>query len=358
MCVCLFSPGHSLQIDYAAESITLKDGGKEIIVDLLVTNHSDRDTDRLHIVYPQAQDHSPSALLADKTDTWLEPEHELNRFYRTENTSLAIEPLDGRAKVSVGMPDPSDIIQTLYYVGWLQGYRELVPYQLAGDESLTPLEADILEQLEWSVMTLKFQRPLASKEARWLRLAVSTGKLDANRLSWLEEPLRRYTGQLQHKFEIAGPQDMRHRIISALRAAGLARTDSLPRRYAMASLLGLQDKLLVRGIVAPNTVTDVMDWRVNVFVEAYRQTSEPSYHGDIVPVGGLFNPVGRKPSGQLQWCYQWKSGDGNLDGVTHHGRFSIQFTARELPFVTLFLPWLACALAIAAVTLCVMNLYL
>jgi hypothetical protein len=87
MCVYLFCPGKILHIDYAAESITLKRGGRTDLVDLLITNHSVGPMDRVHFIYPHpigGEDDKVSSV-EDLTPSLMEADSEHNDFLDEEN---------------------------------------------------------------------------------------------------------------------------------------------------------------------------------------------------------------------------------------------------------------------------------
>jgi hypothetical protein len=357
MCLHIFAPGKKIQIDYAAESISLKNGGSEALVDLLITNHSTEVIDRLHIVYPHAiplSEPSTSAgpAFTDITDTWLSPDSIYNDFYGTPETLFEVRPGDGYAELVVKLINPSDIRKILDYKGYLRGPQNLTPYAPSDSDELDADEWKILSELGFSVFSVKFAMPIAAGEARWLRLRGQTGLLRHNRYIFVERWARRLCGQLVHRFEIAGPLDVHHRIVSFLRAAGVYqpprhRSGHDGTKYSMLKVQSLQHKLLSHGLEADNTETVVKDWRVNVFDRGYRRVDEPISWGDIRPCGGLYNTI-RSRSGRELHAYQWKAGHQNAPSPTADGKFGVRIRAQDIPLIVLVLPWLAFALGVTA----------
>ena len=157
MCVHIFSPGRELHIDYASESITLVDGGRDDLLDLLLTNHSEEPADRFHLVYPQAvpfeatcsESNFGSQGFFDLTGTWLDPDSPYNDFYETEDveTHREIAGDDGTGvKLTVSMINPYDITQQEPYVGYVHGGWELTRFDPSG--AATPLT-----EREWEWLT-------------------------------------------------------------------------------------------------------------------------------------------------------------------------------------------------------------
>ena len=352
MCMHIFSPGKSIQLDYVAESIILARGGSTDLLDILLTNHTaDRSViDRIHLVYPHAIPAGLSAKSAGKRDikdhtvTWCNTSSHFNRFYQTDEIRLKINNDGGVDEISVEMPDPNDITKTLSYNGRLQGRRFLTVYQIGGEGTrLTVVQWDILSQLGWSVFTIHFERPLEFEQARWLRLQCRNGIIHQNEMVPLEYWPKKMCGLVTHTFEIAGPKDVEHRIISALKAAGTVTEGKVAYADYREELLDLQEKLLSHGIEARNTTTVIQDWRINVFTDYYRRIDEPTFWGDIKPAGGLSNPIKDK-DGTIETVLQWKAGD-SIVGCQNKGLFGARIRAHDIPFIVPLLPWIALSLA-------------
>ena len=295
MCVYLFAPGRTLQIDYAAESIRLSRGGRVDVLDLLVTNHSLETVDRVHIIYPQAllaSDEEGPPSLADVTNTFLEESSEFNDFYKNEGSRLSVVRKPDHAAVTILIGDPQDVLKDLPYEGEVRGHQELVLYEPA-DGQVSVEEWTLLSSLGWSIFTLKFGTPIGERKARWIRLKAETGPLGHNRPPLLRRWIRRATNWQIHSFEIAGPLDVRHRIRSALTAAGLAaglaKLPAAATGRAEMIRQGLFQKLVTGGIDAPGTSTIVRDWRLNIFAGNYRKCEQPQWWGDIEPCGPILN---------------------------------------------------------------------
>jgi hypothetical protein len=353
MCLYLFAPGKKLQIDYAAEAVNFLHGGSEAVFDILLTNHSRTEVNRLHIVYPhpilsKGTDGPRDPYFRDVTESWLDSTSQFNRYYETEETDLTVKPKGPFHEVTVVIPNPSNIVDTLAYEGIISGPLSLLPYEIADGEGLNVDQWSILSYLGWSVMTLILEHPLKPNAPRWFRFAARSGTDGRNRMSTLETWIRRACGQLVHNFEIAGPADMRHRIISAIKAAGLKKGTGDEYEYSVLQLHALHDKLLTRGIELDNTVTLVNDWRVNVFTTTYRRIDDPIYQGDIVACGPLHNEI-RDRTGKIESCFQWKAGQSNVPSEGNGGRFRVRIRAYDIPIVWIILPWVSFTLALFAI---------
>lgn len=205
----------------------------------------------------------------------------------------------------------------------------------------------LLTNLDFSVQTIKFAKPMLQDEARWLRLGGYSGVGSANRVSKVEYFARKITGYLVHTFEIVSPPDVHHRIASALNAAEVSRIRTEDLGHAMLELSILRDKLLHRGLSATNTVTRVKDWRINIFKRRYRKLEEISISGDIRPCGDGYNPM-KGTDGLDEWCHQYKAGERNLPAQRNGGRFTIRLRAQDLPLFVVVMPLVAFCLSIAA----------
>jgi hypothetical protein len=155
---------------------------------------------------------------------------------------------------------------------------------------------------------------------------------------------KKLCGLVCHTFEIAGPRDVRHRIISALQAAGTVSQGNASYGDYREELLDLQQKLLRQGIEAPDTITDVKDWRINVFTDYYRKVDEPTFWGDIKPAGGLSNPLMDKDH-NVDKVLQWKGGDAFVP-PQHKGFFGARIRCHDIPLITPVLPWIALGLVL------------
>jgi len=350
----IFSPGRTIQLDYVAESVSLIRGGSNDLLDILLTNHtpSKSPIDRIHLVYPHAIHLRPSnrgeanRSITDHTWTWADPKSEFNRFYQTQETHLTINNQCGCDEVIVEMPNPNDIAKTLPYTGFLKHRSRPLPYQISGPESiLSPEQWTILSQLGWTVFTITFPEPIQFEEARWLRIQCRNGILHQNRMPLPEYWIKKLCGLITHSFEIAGPKDVEHRIVSALRAAGTVTHNESAYTEYRGELLDLQRKLLSQGIQAPDTTTIVKDWRITVFTDYYRKIDEPTFWGDIKPAGGLSNPI-KDRNGNVEIVIQWKAGDA-IVAPQNKGFFGARIRAHDIPLLPPALPWIAIGISIA-----------
>jgi len=353
MCLYIFSPNNEIHIDYAAESVTLNNGRSETLFDLLITNHSQNALPRLHLVFPHPipigkKSSDGKACFSDITGTWLDPKSTLNRFYQTDETALILTPKgEGTVAVTVKIPNPNKITEKLSYNGEIREGQTLTPFTPAEGEIITDTQWKILSFLGWSIFTLKFDRPIAFNEARWLRLRGITDVLPQNSYFIVEYWARKFSGILIHNYEFTGPVDIRHRFKSALEAATTTVSRLTPAgEFSLLELLSLQAKI-AEGMEAQSSKTVVRDWRLNMFDGRYRSVDVPTAWGDICPCGGLFNMVKVRPGSVEKW-YQWKAGELNVIPQVHGGFFTVHVRARAIPVFVLLIPWISLLLAALA----------
>ena len=352
MSVYLFSPGSTLHVEYAAESITLENGGSDELIDVLLSTDSLEPVDRIHIVYPHPIPlHDPpdenQPTFSDLTATWLEPNSAFNLFYTQGPHRLTLEYSEpGSTWVTVAMVDPSDITRHLEYKGLIQGSLSLVPYELTERDRLDDVEWRILSALRWSIFSVKLGRPLQHKEPRWLRLRGQTGTQALNSMGRVERTLRLWTGAHQDNFEFAGPLDVRHRLITHLQAAPLFNPSRESEGFLLDRLHSLQEKVLSRGLQAPETTTAINDWRINIFPGSYRECDQPSWWGDLEPSGSLSNYI--PISDGFSRCFQWKAGHANIQHPSHGGSFGAWIRTHNRPLILNLLPWIALIISLLA----------
>lgn len=344
----IFCPGRALHVDYSAETISLVGGGSEDRLDVLVTNHSQEPVDRVHVVYPHPLPPTWRKFwehggLYDATDTWLEPASRFNRFFRPDELRVTPKPTPPGSvpveyDVTIKVPDPNVIGGIVPYDGRIMVGQKITPYQVGDNESrLNRLEWELLTRLGWSVFTIHFDHPLAYLQARWLRLCGVNGIIQTNRLIPPERAVRKMLTIHRDIFEIAGPLDVKHRLVDYLLAARLLLAQ--PKYKSPFGLLGLQDKLLNRGINAPSSETVYKDWRINVFPKGYRLAHEPSFWGDIQPIGALINRI-KDREGRSETVIQWKAGERNVT-PQFKGFFYARVRATDIPLIIYALSWLA-----------------
>jgi len=361
MCLHVFSPGRRLQIVYGAESVAIWGGGAEHRFELLIANASTEPLDRIHIVYPNTipiddvarhRDAWDSELpgspsFADKTQTFFDQTDEAesyNRFYQVDGAFLIPLKGVGSSKIDVTIPDPSNITLYLIYEGLVKGMMWLTPYEFAPSQRLTTTQWKILTSLGWSVFTVKLESGMEPGEHRWFRFRGRTGITEENDCYLLgERPIRKALGILSDRYEVMGPIDVKHRLVMALRVMGRPAGRSAAYEVTEMEITSLQAKLLNKGLLAADTVTDVLDWRINIFAARYRKVDGPSYWGDVKPIGGLLNTL-RSQSGHIWECYQLKAGSRNVAQL-HNGLFGIRMKGYDIPLISVLLPWIALVLA-------------
>jgi hypothetical protein len=355
MCVHLFHQGSTLRIEYASESITLSNGGSEDLLDLLVTNRSGNDLDRIHAVYPHAvPPDSKLPWFEDLTETWLESSSPYNLSYADLGAITTHEHSPGVVMVRVSLPDANNALKEKEYAATIRGSQSLVPYEVADQQMLDDIEWRLLSELGWSIFSIKFTRPLGAGESRWLRLRASTGGQPQNRYRSIDRWVTRMLGLLTHHFEIAGPLDIKHRLAITMKAASsLQAGPSAIEQSVHAKVMTLTDKVLTRGLLAPGTETVVNDWRINVFSGTYRQFDDPVAVGDIQQSGELFNLLVNPHS--REHCYQWKAGEVNVP-QGRSGMFSIRMRANDVPLVTYLAPWIGIAIGLVALVAALLTI--
>jgi len=342
MCLYLFAPKKKIEIEFAAESVNLLDGGSEAIFDILVRNHSKSLLDRIHIVYPHpipSTRYDRSPYFQDITATWLIKDSNYNRFYQSEERHLEISSREGFDVVTVDAPDPQNVLEQLPYSGLISGKHYLTPFELAEGQMLTTDQWKILSELGWSVWTVKFEIPIEADSSRWLRFRAWSGINRRNDLPRLERLLKKHGGVLVDYYEITGPIDMRYRMVSALMTAQTVLGSSQGYEHLRLELHTLH-QLLLMPIVDDHTNTVISDWRLNVFAPHYHYIDNLTAEGDITACGPGKNQL-RDSSGRSVTCYQWKAGVRNIDPQSHGGRFQIFMHAHDVPNFTIALPWIS-----------------
>jgi len=272
-----------------------------------------------------------------------------NDFYATaEGPTLKVVPGQGYADVIIRMINPNEIQDELDYQGKIRGPQKICPYEASDGEQLDEDEWNILSDLGWSVFSILFSAPIAPQEARWLRLRGKTGVHPGNCSFFLERWVRTLCREMTDTYEIAGPIDVRHRIIEWLKPGGTYTQGKLSAKalsFSLLKLQSLQDKLLNKGMSAPNTETIIRDWRINVFGPTYRRSDTPIAWGDIQPCGGLYNRISAR-TGKVEECFQWKAGQVNVKPQIAGGMFGARIVAHKIPWFVLLVPWIALFLSL------------
>jgi len=289
----------------------------------------------------------PQPSFTDLTYTLLEEDDSpFNEFYSNAYTSRDIERSPEYDRLAITMINPSDVSNNVEYVGYIKGSHSVSPYEVRDGERMTTSEWSLLSALGWSVFTIKFNFPLLPREPRWLRVRGETGLLGINEMLPLERVIKRYLGVLSDNFEIAGPLDVRYRLTTVLKAAGVGKVASSSGIGRML-FQDLYRKLVTQGMNWEGTETLVKDYRLSIFPYEYRRCDDPIWWGDIIPSGPLLNKM-RLRSGRLLSSYQWKAGEHIIAKrlQTRDGLFGVRIQAYDDPTFRLFLPWIALVLGI------------
>lgn len=356
VCIHIFSPGKRLELDYVAESKTLDRGEAEDIIELLITNHSPsrEDINRIHIVYPHGLPAFPKPAPRDRrtfediTPTWIEPESNYNRMYRSNGGPRVTPNPGGGYLVSASIRDPKNPTQVISYDGVVRGDVELTRFQPENAASLNDEEWEVLSLLEWSIFTLHLQAPLHYEEARWLRVLGRGGTEPKNRRGVLKNWYYLLTDQLVDTFKIEGPLDVRDKLAADLRSVDEFYPNLLSNRMKL-KLSDVIDKTLINGIEARGTETVIPDWRINILWNGYTRVPGPVASGDVTAAGVERLVV--HSDGTKAPCHQFKAGAKNINPPTAGGKFVIDITAICSPF-----PGLALSLAIISLILTLLDL--
>ena len=342
MCIYLFGAKKEIQIEFAAEAVNLIDGGSETVFDILISNKSNSQLKRIHVVYPHPvplDSFHASPYFEDITGTWLNVDSNYNRFYQTDETHLSVENKVGLAVVTIDSPDPTNVLEQLAYVGIISGTHHLSTYEIAEGEQLTTDQWKILSELGWSVWTIRFDTPVEADSKRWMRFRAASGTNRRNKMPPVERFLKKHGGVLIDHYEITGPIDMRYRITSALKAASKIAETGQDQNHMRLELHGLQQKLLF-ALTSEETVTNILDWRINIFAPKYKDIDNLTTNGDIGACGPGKNELHDK-LGNIATCYQWKAGSRNVPDQSNGGFFQIYMRAHDKPNFTIALPWIS-----------------
>jgi hypothetical protein len=258
VCLHIFSPGKRLELDYVAESNTLVRGATEDLIELLVTNHSSEDIDRIHVVYPHAlpdfssRPASDDRTFEDLTATWLDPIDRRNRFYQSIGKLQVENPFGDEYLVSLSIRDLQSPAVTNPYKGSIRGDIELTRYHPANGLPLNDDEWAVLSSLDLAIITIHFRSSIRPNEARWLRILGRGGRLPQNSHPFLEYWYRKLCGLLVDTFKIEGPFDVKDYVIAHMRAADQYRPNALSDRMKV-TLVSVVQKVLNQGMEAAGT---------------------------------------------------------------------------------------------------------
>jgi hypothetical protein len=286
--------------------------------------------------------------LSDQTNTWCVKDHTYNRFY----DNIMLEEIDDSLRITVRIADPTHTVQP--YQGWYRGRQVFTPYQVTPNDRLNPTEWQLLSHLNWAVGTLTFSRAIVANEARWLRLVGYSGCLAHNRRGPVDHWARKLGGILVDNFEIAGPRDVRYRLLRDLRR-GFEQQPPHPE-LTNATVLALREALLTNGIERPGTETVIEDWRINLFEKRYRQLEQPDFEGDIVPSAPLRQVVALERGGRPLEVFQWKAGRKNVPRQVADGMFQVRLAAHDIPLITVISGPVGLILSVLGIVLALVSL--
>jgi len=298
MCIYVFSPGKSLEIEYASEVITIsRKQGKcnrpstNLVIDLLIKNKTPKKIiDRLiksqtpksaikeiYIIYPrsfysiQAEEGSYKSLqvsaIKDVSRTFLDKGHPYNRFLNSSPCKLLLKENDPNnasnhpfSMVS-RQPDLKNPDEYIEYEGFLQREAsEFKPWKgLNSDHSyvLTNFAKS------FTIFHINLDQSLCSGESRWMRWHV-TELINSSTLKEKWQRLKdRILDRLTVSYDIVGPFDVREQLFDQI--SSFIHDEEIKSQKADQ---GLVDKAKILKFdlekLLNKSVVTVKDWRINV----------------------------------------------------------------------------------------------
>lgn len=352
VCLYIFSPGATLELEYVAETKTLEAGGSNDLFDILVTNKATKGPngehipaptiDRIHVVYPHplrfprvvSAEQRDALPFKDRTFTWLNKDAIENRLYRSNDGPATAQDPDGGLLVKTSIRDPSDLKTVLQYKGFVRGTVTLTRFHPQGSDPLNDEEWGVLTLLGWSVITLHFTSPIHSEEARWLRVSGYGGiELHNSRSAW-SSWYHRWADQVEDSFKVYGPLDIRDKFTLDLLSADEFHPGVIDNEKKL-TLSDVSTKVIQHGLGSVGTITNVRDWRINVFWNDYTSVPSPIASGDIIT--DSIEHIIYHSDGTSAPCHQFKGGDKNKE-PTAGGKFGITIVAVDsapVPLVVL-----------------------
>lgn len=375
MCIYIFSPGKTIEIEYASETITLlaryySDTNRpstEVVMDFLIKNaNNSSELKELYIIYPRAfynisiedafyktsiGDDELKQLencnIFDETPTFELKDHQFNRLLNDIPCEMRTYWVENRLKLESKQPDPDSPGKTICYDGYLcQNGMDIKLYET------TPIQLFILMNLSksFTIFQVQFKQGIGPGESQWMRWFVTEPEVNFYEKKILRHLKDKALDRLIANYHILGSYDVLYQIQSYLKAF----TMKDPNTKAHAKLkLEAGNLLSSLERLTSNSKVIIKDWRIHVFPNQYWELSDISTYGDVKPAGdfpNILNPHPLRNNYEAELVYQWKTGEKYIpvNEQKLNGRFHISATIKDPNYVYRLLPWIALVLAIFA----------
>jgi hypothetical protein len=330
LCICLFSAGNEIRIQYASESVWLKarTGIPDIIADMLVENKASKQVSSLLCIVPQ--------MLLDndlKGECFSEATIELpdEKVGGATQSIYYPEMVGNRAVLRLTVPDPTDTVKDITYTGTYCMGNE-VRLQTTGQE-----ERALMNYGRFGVFEIILAKPIEPNEQRWLRLKISPYSGPREQRGKIDQIVDYVTDQLHLHYHVASPMVVFKEIAQHLaQLRRVAQSDTSDRRYKTEVLLhiaNLIESLVDRGTGLSGTKVTINDWRTRFFL--YPMDSFTSIQTD-----GAVRAVGSQPTfsdggSKRHAYYEWATGDKQVHSLSPgtQGYFSIRFATKYTPLL-------------------------
>ena len=332
MCIYIFSPENSIEIEYASEAITLLDNNNdtnrprsEVVMDLLIKNENEKDNiNELYVIYPRAFynvsiygnnefEIQENCLLIDRTPTFTTIDHPFNHFLReTPCKMFAYSDASGRWRLKSEQPDPTSFGDSILYDGYLCQNIEIEPY-----DQITPIQLFILMNLPKcsTILKVKLNQAIEPKEHHWLRWFVTETRVNTPlSLMSLRSRIRHWKHMIFNRsiinYYIVSPHDVLDELKNYLKAF----TRQPPTNTADAKINFEAKKLLTLiEELTKDSLTTIRDWRIHIFPQDHWKLGSINEHGDIKRANIFPNILATsKGSYEPNLVYQWKTGEKHI----------------------------------------------
>lgn len=322
MCIHVFSPGCTLHIENASETIVLsKDGGYEIALEILFSymKGSKDELGDVHLIYPSSNEGYIRDNLWDATSDLLSLEDNKRTVRDHEYGSHLVEAeaiaygeqhkchINPQCKQLVRfLPDPSNLKRKKPLFGNLCTKSTI---RSQHDLLVDRYENLILDGLGFSMVKLEFEVPVKKNENRWLRIRLDRPRAYRNLLSGLEVVTRRFLSIMKYNYQILSPKEIQDNLLETTEILGqvcIAKEHGIDESVCKtAQHLGsvLEDKF------ADSTHTKYKELRINLL------SSKAGRLNNIFPVGEIVTnrdfPKFIRRKGYFSktyTIYQWKTG--------------------------------------------------
>jgi hypothetical protein len=378
MCVHVYSPGKTIQLDYVVEQIFLKRRGTaEILLDVLITNKSEEVIDKVFILFPHRMYkisiknksdivRSSTGKCEDITESYLDHNSIFNTIYKLPGSEIIHSADENKMSLNIKIPNPSNPVDELIYEGEIVGVSELQNYDFK--ESM---HEKILNDLNLSILINEFKTPLLKNRPRWVRWRITADQFSKDQLTGFQFVIRSLFDEIKLRYDIIGPFDVKARFIKKIGCfQKICSYDENPKRKKIAMFVSqLMQEISKPGFDNDNTVTLYPDWRItlfsnkfeldNIFKEGDIQVSGTSPSPNYIENDLIYSKrKRRKHYYRGDTFFQWKSGERNIGIQNYNGEFSIGFVAKHISTFKRLLPMIALLVSLLGITLTIIRFIL